>query len=291
MKKKSTRRTGRLSREDWDYIRKNVYTRTPEEMAEYLNKTATTVKEFIRKDDLVSPFLVSEADKRKRTLRLLLYNRSYWKELKKQLTEEELESFTMDWVQLMEQFNEDILPSEELQLKDYLILEILKNRSLADRKKHMDEADKLETLRDELFEESKKMKKSKGKDSDEALLLADRVAQLNEQILAIRASITSYTAEHAKFLEKGASIAKDLKSLRADRIKKIEDGKTTYSGYIKMLENERKRREEGAEVEIMREAKEKEKERLSQYHTYVDGTIDRPFLTPETVIKDEEIDE
>ena len=31
---------------------------------------------------------------------------------------------------------------------------------------------------------------------------------------------------------------------------------------------------------------EKEKERLSQYHTYNDGLVDQPFLTPDTV-KDE----
>jgi hypothetical protein len=36
-------------------------------------------------------------------------------------------------------------------------------------------------------------------------------------------------------------------------------------------------------MEKMRLAMEKEKDRLSSYHTYADNTVDQPFLTPDTV--------
>ena len=36
-------------------------------------------------------------------------------------------------------------------------------------------------------------------------------------------------------------------------------------------------------MEKMRLAMENEKERLSEYTTYEDGAVDRPFLTPETL--------
>jgi len=36
-------------------------------------------------------------------------------------------------------------------------------------------------------------------------------------------------------------------------------------------------------MEKMRAAMNKEKERLLEYHTYEDGTVDQPFLTPDTV--------
>ena len=39
----------------------------------------------------------------------------------------------------------------------------------------------------------------------------------------------------------------------------------------------------GEEMEKMKLAMEKEKERLSGYHKYTDEMVDQPFLTPETV--------
>ena len=41
----------------------------------------------------------------------------------------------------------------------------------------------------------------------------------------------------------------------------------------------------GIDMEKMRLAMEKEKERLSEYHNYEDGAVDQPFLTPETLIR------
>ena len=41
--------------------------------------------------------------------------------------------------------------------------------------------------------------------------------------------------------------------------------------------------EQGKYIEKMRMALEKEKERLSDYHKYEDGTVDQPFITPDTV--------
>ena len=88
-------------------------------------------------------------------------------------------------------------------------------------------------------------------------------------------------------LEKAALIAKNLKAIRSERIKRIEDGKNTFSGYVKMLENEKERRAVGAEMEIMRHAKDMAKTELGKLHTYVDGTVDRPFLTPEIVLEND----
>jgi hypothetical protein len=43
------------------------------------------------------------------------------------------------------------------------------------------------------------------------------------------------------------------------------------------------RHDTGIEMEKMRLAMDKERERLSQTHKYEDNTSDQPFLTPETV--------
>jgi hypothetical protein len=79
---------------------------------------------------------------------------------------------------------------------------------------------------------------------------------------------------------------KDLKGTREQRIKAIEDSKQTFASFIKQIATSDEFRDKiGIEMEKMRLASEKEKERLSEYFTYEDGNVDQPFLTPETVIQ------
>ena len=80
---------------------------------------------------------------------------------------------------------------------------------------------------------------------------------------------------------------KDLKATREQRIKRLEDSKETFVGWIKMLIDDPEfSRGLGVAMEKMRMSSENEKARLSEYHQYEDGGIDQPFLTPETVKDD-----
>ena len=54
-----------------------------------------------------------------------------------------------------------------------------------------------------------------------------------------------------------------------------------------MLEDEEIRENEGRQLEIIKLATAKSYNKLSQYHTYQDGTVDIPFLTPESVLEQE----
>jgi hypothetical protein len=78
---------------------------------------------------------------------------------------------------------------------------------------------------------------------------------------------------------------KDLKGTREQRIKQIEDSKQTFASLVKHIAtDEAFRNKIGIDMEKMRLAMQNEKERLSEYHNYEDGTVDQPFLTPETLI-------
>jgi len=80
---------------------------------------------------------------------------------------------------------------------------------------------------------------------------------------------------------------KDLKATREQRIKRLEDSKQTFIGWVRnLMSNPEARRQMGNDMEKMRLAMEVEKERLSEYHQYEDGKIDQPFLTPDTVKDD-----
>ncbi len=273
---------GRFSNEETNYIREHLYD-SPEKVGHALNRGAASIKKFLERHKLV-PVDEEEKDHYLVTLANKLHRSVYWKQLPAQTSEEERQFFETVWIAFLVQFNEDILPSEELDLKDMIMLEILKNRSLKDRQTHIEEAEELEKIRDGLVRRDREAEDS-GEDGYEH---SDTIAQMTDQVLAMRGAISSYTAEHAKFLEKGAALSKNLKIQRADRVKRIEDSKTTWAGYIRILEDAQKRREEGAEIEIMRAAKDHATRKFSQLHTYEDGTVDRPFLTPETVLLDDE---
>jgi len=67
-------------------------------------------------------------------------------------------------------------------------------------------------------------------------------------------------------------------------IKNIEERNQKFTDILKMLEQEEIRNRVGAHMVIMEKAVEKERDRLSSLHTYMDNSIDQPLLTPENVI-------
>jgi hypothetical protein len=91
-------------------------------------------------------------------------------------------------------------------------------------------------------------------------------------------------------LDKIERIQRDLKAARSDRVKKIEDSKTSFTGFIRALEDEGLRQRIGEDVEVNKLAKNKAIQRLAQYHKYEDGQVDQPFLTPETIKEEEDND-
>ena len=95
------------------------------------------------------------------------------------------------------------------------------------------------------------------------------------------------THELLKVLNEQQKISKDLKATREQRIKRIEDGKSSWIGLIRMLEDEEVREREGREMEILKRATDKAKESLHEYHTYNDNKVDVPLLTPESIKENE----
>ncbi|NDC96319.1 hypothetical protein EB077_13515 [bacterium] len=77
---------------------------------------------------------------------------------------------------------------------------------------------------------------------------------------------------------------REMKGTREQRIKRLEDSKQSFVSWVaNMMQDPETMKQYGIEMEKMRLAMLKEKERLSSYHKYEDGIIDQPFLTPDTV--------
>ena len=267
------KKRGQLALDEEKFIRDNIETLSVEQIAKALNRNIDPINRYIDENQLYSLGEQSEND----TLRRKLHSKTFWSEIKRQFDEDsgELEYFESTWINLIKQFREDVLPAEELQIKQFITIDILINRSMKERKRHISETEKLQKLVDKEYEKTEDQRD------------IPKLANLETQLSFARNSIASYTNEYTKLLSEQQKISKDLKATREQRIKRIEDGKSSWVGLIRMLEEEDVREKEGREMEILSMATDNAKKTLYNYHEYADNKVDNPILNCESVINNE----
>ncbi len=277
MSKNPPKKRGQLSLEEEQYIRDHVSLLPVQQIADNLNRTIKPVERYITESKI--GLKSKDEQENDTTLRQKLHAKTFWIEITKQFDKStgELQYFEDTWIGLVKQFREDVLPAEELQIKQFITIDILINRSMKERKRHISDTEKLQ---DEVDKEYRLSEDARD---------AAKLANLETQLSFARNSIANYTNEYTKLLNEQQKISKDLKATREQRIKRIEDGKSSWIGLIRMLEDEEIREKEGREMEIMAMAVDKNRKLISEYHNYADDTVDSPLLTPETVLeKDKE---
>lgn len=268
------KKRGALSTEEMKFIEDNFGKMSIQEIAAEINRNDEPVHKYAIKQNLVHDNMpVEKYDEV--LLKKKLKSRPYWDELVKQFTKEKLDFFVVSWVEIMKQLNQDVLYTEETQIKNLITLEILANQILEDRKYTEDELDRLKVKLDEEL--------SMGDDCMDEELVAD----LQQEIAALRASKNHYTKEHMDILNRNEKTLKELKAARSDRFAKADNMKTSWTNLMQALEEEPIRRKEGQEAEIMRMAMYKAQLELAKFHTYEDGLIDQPLLNSKTAIEDD----
>lgn len=266
------KKRGQLSLDEEKYIQDNINLLSIENIAANLNRTVAPIQKYVEQKQLLNdPLNTNDLA----FLKLKLHSKPFWQEITKQFDNSsgELEYFENTWVGLIKQFREDVLPAEELQIKQFITIDILINRSMKERKRHIADTEKLQQEVDKIYAQPEN-------DRD-----IPKLANLETQLSFARNSIANYTNEYTKLLNEQQKISKDLKATREQRIKRIEDGKSSWTGLIRMLEDENIREKQGREMEILKMATIKQKQKLEEYHSYTNNIIDRPFLTPESVEK------
>ena len=263
------KKRGQLSLEEEKFIRDSIDTLSIEQIALSLNRNKEPISKYVDQNRLYA----SAENNENEILRHKLHSKTFWLEILRQFDEDsgELEYFENTWIGLIKQFREDVLPAEELQIKQFITIDILINRSMKERKRHISETEKLQKLVDKEYE----------KPEDQRDI--PRLANLETQLSFARNSIASYTNEYTKLLSEQQKISKDLKATREQRIKRIEDGKSSWVGLIRMLEEETIREKEGREMEILSLATDHARKKLYDYHQYADNNVDCPILNPESI--------
>jgi hypothetical protein len=198
-----------------------------------------------------------------------LKDKPYWRTIKLQFNNDELELIIVLWNQFIAQFKEDVLPTEEMQVLDLIKIDVLLNRLMKAQNDTMDKIQMIEALVTKM--------KNDG-DVDEAEISIEEM-----QKMAYRKEYDNMAKEIRETLKEKSKLLEQLKATRAARFQKI-DGKQTFGLWFKQInEDVDLRKEIGLSIEKMRLASEAEKLRLGQYHKFANGEFDRPFLTPDTV--------
>jgi|TARA_B100000676_G_scaffold141614_1_gene140232 hypothetical protein len=258
---------GRLSKEDMAFIEANAEVLSPEEIAETLDRDPKGIHDWISRN-----IGFSAKQKKEAAVANELKSKPYYRELIHQFAAEELEMFEFHFKKMWSQFKDDVFHTEEMQIIDTIKLEILMNRILKSQQENQTQIVTYETL----------VREEKAVDKDQRDM--DYIIQLERQVAVLRASLETLSKDYKDLQARKATMLKDLKGTREQRIKAIEDSKQTFAALVKQIAtDEAFRTQIGIDMEKMRLAMENEKERLSEYHTYEDGAVDQPFLTPETL--------
>lgn len=260
------KKAGPWSKKDKEYIQKNAGKLSPEEIADNIGRNRDAVHDYMSTAGLMKYYPVNGEKGHLQNLR----KSKYWETLVKEFTPQELEDFEYHWVNIVKQFRDDILHTEELQIIDAIKLQIMMDRSQV---RQREISDQISEMKKKIIEEELKPQ------PNEKLL-----ERYGRDIAALYAGIEAHSKDHLALLkEKNAALQK-LKATREQRIQQIESNKETLIGWIKQLYNNPKLRYDlGETMEKNRLACQAEYKRLSEYHTYADGFVDKPILNHETV--------
>jgi len=256
---------GRISKKEGRIIERLISSTTVEDMAKELDRSVDAVEDYIKRQLKVGLSREEQAA-------YSLEDRPYWIELESQFTKEELTLFKYHWARIISQFKDDVFPTEEIQVVDVIKLEILMNRCLKGNKENIEQINTYDAMvRDE---------RSQDKDQQDI----DYILNLERQVASLRASQESLNKDYRELQAKKSSMLREMKGTREQRIKRLEDSKQSFTSWVaQLMLNPDLIKKYGIEMEKMRMAANNEKDRLSNLHKYEDGTVDQPFLTPDTV--------
>lgn len=278
----------RLTPDEILFIEQNANSMTDDEIAKHIGRAAVTVVKYRKRAGIDKPSgKVTKADKKtyifddmddasKRAyIQTELENSSDYIKLKDGIFSPiELKAYTDAYVNYVMQFKSDLKATEYTQVRQVCRYEILMDRNLLDKKDAIKQVSEMEA---EVAAERKNIP------PDFTLI---NMLQTNIEI--IKEANTKRAKEYLDYGKEHKAILKDLKATRDQRIQKIEDTKTNFFDLLKSLMDYETQIQESREMELARMAMAQETDKLSEYHEYVDGEVDKPILNEHTVGEDDD---
>lgn len=258
------KKKGRLTNIEQQYIEDNFEHKNYIEIAQHLNRDPMSIKNYIEK--------LGHKTSLGGNLNVIrdhsITKKHFWSVLSQQFSPPELEMFIYHWDKINEQFDGDILATEEIQILDVIKFEIMMSRNLKQQK----------DIQDILKNLALKLEEGDPKEKEEA----------EKQIVIHSTGIAALNKEYQNLQQEKNRLFKDLKATRAARIDKIDSKRESFIHWIQHIINDAEYRKKlGQSIEKRRIAVDLEEVRLMQYHKYEDGKVDRPIFNDKSIELDD----
>lgn len=208
-------------------------------------------------------------EQRKEFYKTQFCNSLYYKNLKEQFTEDELDFYLEEWGTLCVQF-EDIVATERRQIDELIKISIMGNRILRNIRITEDE---ISLLQDELM----KFRLSHPEIADDETL-QERDNLLMSLIRSMSGQSEGMSNSYAKNITMKNQILGELNARRKDRVDQLFKRGTTFLGLVQALRDNETRENYGRHMELVRLAKEKKKSEWRRQNTFPDGSKDCVLL-------------
>lgn len=261
---------GKLSRDERSYIAENVDKKSVTDLAKSLNRSVETVKNEIAKLGLAK----TDEEIMRAAVLNQLHASMIWDEINRQLSKQEIKVFENHWLEMYEQFKEDVWFTERTQIRDFIVQDIFMARNMQNQIDCLTDIEQTRKLLDTYYS----VDPLQWTDDDR-----NSVFNLEGRIDALRQANETRQSQYLKLSDSKQKILERMKATRNQRIDKINIGKGTFVGLLKKLEEDGQREAIGREVAIANLGADKAAKKFGENHQYADGEVDRPFLTPEGV--------
>jgi hypothetical protein len=263
---------GSLSQDEMDFVMKSFEEMDDVAIAKALNRNPTIIRRLRKFYNFQKKVNLVNADQHINEL----HKKHYWDKIQKNLMANEIKYFELEWAALAEQLStHEVLHTDEMMVTDLIMAQIMLDRNLERKKSILQQIKYVEKMI-----EDEMNKEASVRDPVE-------LSRYRNDFSSMQASIGAINKEYMEVQQRKDILFKNLKSTRDQRINQIEESRKDLFARIKLLDEKANREKEGYHAELLRLAADKERDRLEDYHTYEDGTIDAPVLTPEGVLREE----
>jgi hypothetical protein len=264
---------GKISKEEKEFIVASYETMSVVDMAHKLNRSEAVVRKHIA----AVPTFVRTNEQSDWVS--VLHAGSFWVEVRKGLIGNEVPFFEKAWAAYSEQFSSstDILATDELMMKDLIMLDIFSMRAIAEQSNAIRMITELEKRIDAEQEVEPEIRNQ--------LDLSRWVTERN----ALQIAKTSLVKQHLDYQHRKDAKLKDLKGSRDQRFKQIEENNRNIFELIKELDKQKKRLREGNLNAKIQLAAQRVAADWNKIHEFEDGEFDKPFLSPEGELEDDRL--
>ncbi len=267
---KTKLKCGKISNDEVEFVTANHENMAISDIATKLRRSENCVRKLIA----AVPTIEKTEEQSGWVARL--HSSSFWVEVKKGLLGNEIGYFEKAWASFSDQFSSstDILATDELMIKDLIMLDIFSMRAVAEQ---------ANTVR--LINELEKAIHNEEQVDDD---VRDQMALSNwrKQVTSLSTAKSSLTKHHIDYQKQKDTKLRDLKGSRDQRFKQVEESRRNIFELIKELDTHKRRVQEGHLAAKVAIASENIRKDWNQVIEYEDGTADKPFLSPEGELED-----